>query len=374
MEQRQRYILARDQLLHDPHICPENRAIFKKFFEYEEYKLKRLNRTPDYDHRSATTLLNYTSRLRVVNRWFENKPWPGLTESDIRSVYDRIENHDIRTIRTNKPIMDSDTYYNRIWRSKPFELAGISDAARAVLANHYPRQRTGVSFIREAALRRLVDYSTSTAMKTLLWLCFDIGENASALLKLRVQDCTRRVPAETGDPEYAINLHAGILKRSRTARTEVTNYAETVAYLDELCAHKAPHEPLFAFGSRQALKAVQQAAQRAGVACEPSGAPVTLKVLRSSMACDLLSKEWSRDEVNARLGHVPSSPVIDRYITYLAMDRTRPKRRLQTGQIQSLTAEVSHSREQEELWKSRFMSLAEEVAQLKASVRRHVPE
>ena len=41
--------------------------------------------------------------------------------------------------------------------------------------------------------------------------------------------------------------------------------------------------------------------------CIPGGQKVTLKDLRSSMACDLLSKGWTTDEANYRLGHKPSS-------------------------------------------------------------------
>ena len=43
------------------------------------------------------------------------------------------------------------------------------------------------------------------------------------------------------------------------------------------------------------------------------------------MACHLLKIGWTRDEINARLGHKPSSPEIDKYITFLAIDRRRAK-------------------------------------------------
>jgi hypothetical protein len=41
MDLKTRYYNAKNKLLSDKKICPENRAYFKDFFEYEEYKLKR---------------------------------------------------------------------------------------------------------------------------------------------------------------------------------------------------------------------------------------------------------------------------------------------------------------------------------------------
>jgi hypothetical protein len=67
------------------------------------------------------------------------------------------------------------------------------------------------------------------------------------------------------------------------------------------------------------------------------------------MACDLLSKGWSTDEVNQRLGHKPSSREIDKYVNWLALDRRKPKRKLHQNQVATLTAELDARKSREKL-------------------------
>ena len=67
------------------------------------------------------------------------------------------------------------------------------------------------------------------------------------------------------------------------------------------------------------------------------------------MACDLLAKGWNTDEVNARLGHRPSSREIDRYVTFLAIDKQQPKKKILDHNFAKLQAELEESREREKL-------------------------
>src|SRR5262245_14285080 len=125
---KQRYERAKKELLKDSTICKSNRDLFAKFFEYEEYKLKRINGLPILDEGCYKTLWVYTTRLRTVNRWFRNKPWDSLEASDIQQVYDDVEEGRITTRCGNRQIKDRQTYYRRILLGKPFELAGIAPA------------------------------------------------------------------------------------------------------------------------------------------------------------------------------------------------------------------------------------------------------
>ena len=47
---------AKSKLLEDKSVCQENRDLFKKFFEYEEKKLKRINSLQDLDDGRYKTL------------------------------------------------------------------------------------------------------------------------------------------------------------------------------------------------------------------------------------------------------------------------------------------------------------------------------
>jgi len=93
------------------------------------------------------------------------------------------------------------------------------------------------------------------------------------------------------------------------------------------------------------------------------------------MACDLLSKGWSRDEVNARLGHAPSSREIDRYINYFALDRARPKQKLHEDHLKRLTTEITQMREREKLAVLRLHKLQQsseaQIAHLQQTLEIH---
>ena len=347
-----------------------------------------MNGLPQVDEKSCKTLLEYVSRLRTVNRWFGNKPWCELTKEDIKEVYDAVEDGRIVTAR-GKPFEQAETYYRRILRSKPFEMAGKRELAREVMEFSSLQPPSEVRFIREESFRQIVDAVIKVEHRALLWLAWDIGENVSSLLRLRKRDCRREVNADTQEPEYHINLRRDILKRSRTPRTEVTNYAETVRLLDQILRGQPEDSLLFAFGHRMAAKMLARAVRITGTQCIPNGEPVTLKDLRSSMACDLLRKGWTTDEVNARLGHKPSSRELDKYVNFLALNRARPKRRFHASQVTALSDELRNLRERESLSQQRVRSLQEQVdslrrklevnnrmlyAQVTALVRRHWPQ
>ena len=122
-------------------------------------------------------------------------------------------------------------------------------------------------------------------------------------------------------------------------------------------------EKLFAFDYANAKKIIDRTAQRSGIKCIPNGEKVTWKDLRSSMACDLLKKSWTVDEVNARLGHRPSSSEIDKYINFLAIDRHRPKKKMQQYEMEKLSEELKDVRERERLQAMRNERLESQIKQ-----------
>lgn len=78
------------------------------------------------------------------------------------------------------------------------------------------------------------------------------------------------------------------------------------------------------------------------------------------MACDLLKKGWSRDEVNARLGHKPSSRIIDCYINYLCLDRGKPKAKVHQSNLRKMEIELEKQKELNKLQQLRFDNLKKE--------------
>ncbi|MFA5794962.1 MAG: hypothetical protein WC980_07875 [Candidatus Brocadiia bacterium] len=369
MDYERMYTNAREKLLIDKTICKENRDLFKKFLDYEEYKLKRRNGINKLDDNSYKTCLSYVSRFRVVDRWFKGKAWVKLTKEDIKKVYDDLEDGKIKTKRGNKPLKDKRTYYNLIFRSKPFEMAGKSEFVNEVMEFYTPTSKGDVRYITEETFRKLVDLIKMPEHKVLMWLCWDIGENCNSLLKLRKKDCVRQINADSKAIEYNINLRKEILKRQRKARTEPTNYVETANYLDLILKDKEENDNLFGFEVRNAKKFLDKAVKKLGAKCLPNGENVTLKDLRSSMACDLLNKGWTRDEINARLGHSPSSKEIDRYINFLAIDRNKPKKKVYEDTISKLRSEVEQVTGREKLLLLRFDDSKKEFVTLKERMK-----
>jgi hypothetical protein len=60
MRYEQRYKKAKKRLLEDPAICDENKALFARFFEYQEYKLKRINNLPIMDESTRGSNISNT--------------------------------------------------------------------------------------------------------------------------------------------------------------------------------------------------------------------------------------------------------------------------------------------------------------------------
>lgn len=321
-----RYINALQKLLDEPDLHPTNRELFRQFFEKQEYKLKRINGLQRPDESCYITLYCYIYRFRNVVRWFENKPLTDITQSDIQRVYDGLEDGIIKNPQ-GLPYASRTDYYRKIFKGQLFKMAGKDEIARKVI--EFSKQvRSLVRFVRERGFRKLVRHVRSLLNQLLMWLCWDYGENINAHLQVIPEDFHRQIDSETGEPEYRLNYRPEILKRSRRPRSEISNYPETVDLLDQILPTIPPGEPIFKFGYRYAKKIMDGAAKRSGVTCEPTGDRVTWKDLRSGMACDLLSKGWTRDEVNARLGHAPSSSEIDKYINFLAIDQRKPKRKV----------------------------------------------
>lgn len=337
----ERYARAKARLLNHPAICEANRMLFTEFLAFEEYKLKRRNGLPDLDAACRSTLYGYLQRLANVNAWFGNTPWKEITKADIKRVYDALEEGRILT-RTGTPFQDRTSYYNKIFKSKPFQLAGKDGLAREVIEFSTPHHRE-VRFLTEASFRSLVECVGKPVYRLLLWLAWDIGENINAMLQLRPRDFIAQTNRHTGEREYVVNLAVPGLKRSRQSRSEVTLYPETARLIDQVLPTRGADERVFGFEHRQASKMLARAVRDSGATTMPSDQPVRWKDFRSGMACHLLKSGWTRDEVRARLGHTPNSTALNAYINFLALDRSEPKRRMQSGETESLRQRLSEA-------------------------------
>ena len=373
---KDQYIRNKEKLLNDTKFNSKNIEVIKKFLEFEEYKLKRKEGLTEVDERSYKTLTHYLTRIKNLNKWFKNKAWEDLTEKDIKKFIDDLEDGVIKS-KFGKRLEDRSGYYQMI-QGKFFSFTKNNHLARQILEDFSIKGRDfnkQVRFIEFESFLKIANCINNPIYLCLLWLAWDIGENIGTLLTLEAGDFQRQVNSDTNEAEYLVILPKEKLKRSRTARSEITNYNKTVKYLDIVLAnlkpankktsHLYPKDRLFKFGMKAAEKFFRRAVELSGVRCMPGGEKVTFKDLRSSMACDLLVKEWTTDEINSRLGHKPSSRQIDKYVNYLALKSKAPKKKIYNGNIKKLEGELERQKEVNRLQGLRFESLKNDQLEIK---------
>lgn len=359
MGKREEYLRKKEFLLTDESICSDNRELFKTFLEWEEYKLKRKNKLKLLDEACYKTLCNYPAYFRNVNTWFNNKAWKDLTKEEIKQVYDDLE--DGKLIGSNGGIITGkEDYYNKIFKSKPFALAGKKEIAIEVLEYYESNNEREVRFFEEDTYKKIVAATKTEKQRLLCWLAWDFGENIFTLLQLQKKNFTREVDPETNEVYYLLHLPKEKIKRTRTVRTEPTLYHETVELLEVVLPTLNNDDYLFNFGHRNALKFLKEIRSRINAVCTPNGQPVTWKDFRSSMACHLLDLGWTADEIKGRLGHKPSSDVIDHYVNYKALNKKKPKQKVNEGKVKELNAKVGKLNDRDKLNKKRIEELQQQ--------------
>ena len=364
---KKNYLNAKTRLFNDISIAEYNRKLFRKFFDWEEEKLKRTNELPELDESSYNTLYCYINKFKNVNKWFNNKPWNELTEDEIKQVYNDLEDGIIKNQR-GKRFEDRRSYYNKIFKAKPFQLAGLHEKSENALEFFTSKSRKPVRFISETSFKKMVKFLQKPQHYALFWLAWDVGENISSLLELRVHDLKRLTNRNTKETEYVIYLPKEILKRSRQTRSEPTIYPETVLYIDALLEYgreveyrddkgrikrkTVPFQEddfVFTFKYRQALQIFDSAVKRSGVKCEPHNEKPSWKDLRSGMACHLFEQGWHVEDINLRLGHSPQSKWLNSYINYLAINRQRAKKIHYNNNLEDLKDQFEETKQREKL-------------------------
>lgn len=361
MGHKEQYERLKKNFLSDESISKYNRGVFKKFIEWEEEKLKRTNKLSDLDEANYKTLKDYPNKFRNVISWFGGKDLNKLTTKEIRQVYNDLEDGKILNSRGVK-YGDIRSYVNKVFKAKPFEIAGLKDKVNEALEFYVDkRENKEVRFVNEKNFKLLVECAYNTRDKCLFWLTWDIGENINSLLQLQKKHFKKQHNKDLNEDEYMIFLPEEILKRTRRQRREPTLYADTVRWLDvRLNELQNDEDYLFPFVYRQALKIFDSAVKRSKITCEPNGEKPTWKDLRSGMACHLFEKGWHLEDINLRLGHSPQSKWLESYINYLATNRKRAKKEFHSTNLKELKEELEQSKEREKANSFKVQQLQED--------------
>jgi hypothetical protein len=369
MSLKKSYETGKEKLLNDRSVCKENRALFSEFFEWEEEKLKRINDLPEIDDASYNTLYGYINRFRNVNTWFNNRPWKDLTIIEIKNVYKDLEDGKIKN-RFGKRFGDRRSYYNKVFKSKPFKIAGKQEEVRQALEFFTDRTKKDVRFVNEESFKKMMGVVSKPQHLALFWLAWDIGENINSLLKLTKSNFKKQMNRQTKEAEYLVHLSQDKLKRSRQSRSEPTLYQETVQYLDMVLVDLNDDDLVFHFGYRQALKIFDGAVKNSNTTCEPHNDKPSWKDLRSGMACHLFSKGWHSDDINLRLGHTISSRELDVYLNYMAHNRKRAKKIMYNNNLEDVKNDLEETRQREKLLSNRLERQKQDIELQKVKIMR----
>jgi hypothetical protein len=361
---KERYERTKQELLNDKSINKENRDLFKKFFDIEEEKLKRINDNAHIDEASYKTLCGYINKFYNVNSWFKNKTWSELTLKEIEQVYKDLEDGKILNSH-NKRFEDRAGYYNKVFRSLPFKLAGKTKEVEETLRFYTNRRKKPVVFVNEPSFKKLVSVVSRPDQLALMWLSWDIGENINSLLQLKASNFQKQINKETNEVEYKVWLDQSRLKRSRQQRSEVTLFPETAKYLDIVLNGLAPNEEVFRFEYRMALKFFKSAVKKSKIVCEPNGEEPSWKDLRSGMACNLFANYgWTKDDINLRLGHTITSSELESYFSYLAGNSKSVKKLHYQNNLQKVQEELEQLKLREKTTLMRMNNLEDSNKEL----------
>ena len=360
------------ETLNDDSINQYNRDLFKEFFLWQEDKLEHGNSTARLGEGNYKTLYDYISKLKNVNKWFDNKAWNKLTEDDIKKVRRKLIDGKILNTKGEK-YRDIRSYVSKIFKYKPFALAGQKENVEKVFEFSLKTKRKDVRYVTPDSAKKIIMAAKSYSHKALFCLAWDIGENVNSLLQLKKKWVKPFVDKETGKKRYSIYFPNEILKESRTSRTEITLFDETVDAIDKLIqvgntiqqrnkkgsfTGKYSTTPfkeddlLFNFQYARAKDLFNEYVIKTNTTCEPNGEKPTLKDFRSGMACNLFDLGWDAQDVNLRLGHSALSTQFDVYVNYKGLNRKKSIRKydkLTLSIVEERLEESESARERQEI-------------------------
>jgi len=366
MNFKQRYNNLKAKTLNDNSICNENQNWIKQVLEFFEKKGKRRNGIPVLDDGCYKTLCGYITRLKNVNKWFNNQPLKEMPNKvfikEMTKVYEDLEEGRIKNIK-GEIYKDRGGYYSKIFKGEPFRVIGKEEMVKKII-KYNSINETEVRFFDnfKEEIKKISNNVILENHKAFIWVLADFMENVGAILQTEKRDY-RRQEDENGEPEYLLTLRKDILKRTRTPRTEISIFPETTEFLDIVLEKLKPNDKVFNFGIRQAEKLFDRAVKITKTKLI-SGEKPTLKDIRSSGACYLLNEGWTTDEIKSRLGHKPSSSILDKYVSYKALGKRKPKQKIYQGNLKKLQDELETLKQREKVKDKRMKELGEFLAKL----------
>lgn len=314
----------------------KNMKFVKEFIDWKEKRLlAKKGRDENARLRIYKTLNKYINLLSNVATWFD-KPLNQLTKKDMQDFYDDFEEGKILSHK-GKPFAAKTRrdYYNKVFKSDFFKHLGLIDIAREVFILEKDEDEE-VRYFEYEDLIKMIEKTEDYRKKGLLFFLFDTGMRIGEVLNLKVGDVEFVIENEDrelkGEEFFRVHMKAEYSK-SKKART-VTNWLdETVGYMKYIVRNRDRNEFLFDWSVSNVRKIIRKLSKLAKVKTTPASLPINIHDFRRSCASYFVRQRRTIDAIKARLGHKPSSNVIDKYVSYHGLDQKEDRIELKKARI-----------------------------------------
>lgn len=315
------------------HIRPKNKELVLKWLKDSERRLQNIN---GYDleakvryYKTLYKQLNIFAKNILF--WFNHIDLDKVNEKDIRLVYNGLEQNKITSI-SGKYLKNNSKkdYYSKVFRGKKsfFGFLGKDNLCKDVVLRQF-NDPEEVRFFDFDTLQVIVNNTTLSSHRLAFWLLFDTGIEINALCQITKNNFILKDDKET-KPYYIVHIGKEISKKKRQIRDIYIYFNETNDLLMNYLASLKDDERLFDFNPPALYKALKIIVHKHNLKVKPTNLPIQIKDFRSSMASYFLTSEgWTTDEVKNRLGHKPSSDVIDKYVSYHSLNTNKKRKEKQ---------------------------------------------
>lgn len=313
------YEHAVKQLKDDKEITPHNKELVLSWLLEKEDKLKS-KRGREYQDkvRWIKTLDKLIRAARSVAVWVGDKQLDELTPRDLKKIYDDLEEGRI-TRKNGKPYARATRmdFYNRIFKSDFGKFMGWKEDAQEIMTLE-KRDDAPVKFFRKPALDKLLTATHSLKYRALYAVLYDTGLRIGEALNIRKSDIQKQYDKVKKQDYYRVTIRAANTKSKRDRH--ISLWMDEANEILEAYLSSSQDDLLFPMGYAAIKKHLSVTARALGLTTEPDKKNLSLHDFRRSSATYWLERGLRIDSIKARLGHKPSSVVIDKYVSYLGLD------------------------------------------------------
>mgnify|MGYP003646219885 CR=1 FL=1 len=352
-------------ITNNPDISEYNKKLLVKWLHEKKSQLQsRKGIEIESEMRWSKTIAKYVCQAKNVGMWFPDKKLDKLSENDIKKFYTDFETGKIKNQRKKGFSRKSkDDYYSKIFKGSLGKFLGINQMCIDIMIRE-AETTPEVKFIWKEDLDTLVKSTNLLKYKVYMLLSFDLCLRVGETLQLEKRDFQLRYNENTKQNYYKVRIRKEITK-SQKERRNGTLIPETTELLERyLKTLKNPTDLLFPDSYQNYRQVVYRLTEKTGVRCQPDNQLVTTHVFRKAGATHWLKRGFSIDQVKNRLGHKPSSRVIDLYVSYLGLDEDKSVEEIQTGDISEMTKKYNESQEQKIAQDERLKFLEEKLTKL----------